>query len=733
MLRLLLTFICLAALQFCAAQHPFSARVLNKEDQPLTGAVITVNNTRPIAVTDSTGFFSFDYAGKKFLLSVSHVGYLPFSVRVNEQLPPVIRLTSDPRLLEETVVRAFESNASAKNVAASVTVLDKALMERFGGHSMVAAVNTTAGVKMDERSPGSYRLSIRGNLLRSTFGVRNVKVYWNGLPFTDASGNTFLNLLPANILQRMEIIKGPSGSMYGGGTGGVVLLGSGAQPAGKEKLLELQLAGGSYGFLSGNVSYQQTGPSNRAASFSHQQTDGYRQHSNMRRDVIHYSGSSVLNNKLKLYANVFLADLFYQTPGGLNLAEMNTNPQQARPAAGAFRGAAAQQAAVYLKSLYTGLSLESRLSESWTNTTGAYTSFTDFKNPTIRNYENKYDKGVGGRSVFSYRKKYFHAVIGGEFQSGFFYAAVHGNQLGRKDTLQFQDDLHSRQVNVFAQGDIALPAGYLLGGGISYNRFYYGFERVSDRNPEKQSSSFKPQLVPRVSLLKKINGLSLFTAVSMGYSVPGIDEVHAGNDAFNAGLKSETAINYEAGLKSEVIRDKLWVDFSWYIFNLQNTIVGRRDSAGGDFYTNAGKTRQQGLELALTWQPINRSNGFLRKLKINSSFTNVHARFREYQQGLNKFDGNLVTGTPPNVFTAGIDLLSSAGVYFNANYNYTDHIPLNDANSFWGTSYQLLFAKAGYRIPMGSSIESHLFLSYEKALQNAYSLGNDLNAAGGRF
>jgi iron complex outermembrane receptor protein len=93
----------------------------------------------------------------------------------------------------------------------------------------------------------------------------------------------------------------------------------------------------------------------------------------------------------------------------------------------------------------------------------------------------------------------------------------------------------------------------------------------------------------------------------------------------------------------------------------------------------------------------------------------------------------MLTGTPPNVFTAGIDLLSSVGVYFNANYNYTDHIPLNDANSFWGSSYQLLFAKAGYRVPMGSSIESHLFLSYEKALQNPYSLGNDLNAAGGRF
>ena len=42
---------------------------------------------------------------------------------------------------------------------------------------------------MEERSPGSYRLSIRGSLLRSPFGVRNVKLYLDDFIFTDAGGN----------------------------------------------------------------------------------------------------------------------------------------------------------------------------------------------------------------------------------------------------------------------------------------------------------------------------------------------------------------------------------------------------------------------------------------------------------------------------------------------------------------------------------------------------------------
>jgi iron complex outermembrane receptor protein len=54
--------------------------------------------------------------------------------------------------------------------------------------------------------------------------VRNVKFYWNGIPFTDASGNTPLNSLDYGAVQSMEIIKGPGSSLYGAGTGGVVLL-----------------------------------------------------------------------------------------------------------------------------------------------------------------------------------------------------------------------------------------------------------------------------------------------------------------------------------------------------------------------------------------------------------------------------------------------------------------------------------------------------------------------------
>lgn len=728
-----LTLILLLWLPDCIAQYTFSATVRDEQQAPIPGVVITLDEKATVAVSDSNGYFSFQHTTQKFTLAISHVSFSTVRIKVDSHLQSLIILRRNNELLEETVVKAFERNGASKDLAASVGIINQKLLDRFGGQSLVAAVNTTPGVKMDERSPGSYRLSIRGNLLRSTFGVRNVKVYWNGIPFTDASGNTYLNLLSVNNLSKVEIIKGPSGSMYGSGTGGVVLMSSGETNNANRKAIEVQGSAGSYGLLSGAISYLQSGKNSSSLSFSHQQTDGYRDHTRMRRDVLHYTGSNFLSNKHTLNSNIFLADLFYQTPGGLTLAEMNADPRRARPAAGIFESAATQQAAVYLKTMYAGLGLESQMDDSWSSTISVYGSYSDFKNPTIRNYENKYDKGAGARSVFKYRRKYFSGVLGAEYQSGFFGAAVHANKQGNKDTLQFGDHIQSRQYNIFAQTEFFLPAGFILHGGISYNHFYYSFNRISEANAKRQSSSFTPQFVPRISLLKKLKSFSIYAAVSKGYSVPTIDEVHAGNDVFNASLKSETAINYEGGIKAAIIKNKLWFDVSHYFFRLQNTIVSRRDSAGGDFYINAGKTNQQGTELAMQYLPVNNQSFFLRQLGFSIAFTNVRATFRNYQQGTILYDGKKLTGTSPTTFVVNADIVTAPGFYSNFSFSYTDHIPLNDANSFWARSYQLLFAKFGYRANFGPLLETDFFLKGEMSLNEPYSLGNDLNAAGNRY
>jgi len=91
----------------------------------------------------------------------------------------------DRKTLQEVVVTAYQQNLRLAQVPAAIGVLTPAQFNRFSNISIVSAFNSIPGVRMEERSPGSYRLSFRGSTLRSPFGVRNVKVYLDGIPFTD--------------------------------------------------------------------------------------------------------------------------------------------------------------------------------------------------------------------------------------------------------------------------------------------------------------------------------------------------------------------------------------------------------------------------------------------------------------------------------------------------------------------------------------------------------------------
>src|SRR5579863_9672250 len=132
--------------------------------------------------------------------------------------------TAERKLLQEVVVQAYEQNRKLADVSAAIGVITTAEWNRYNSMSIVPAMNSIPSVRMEERSPGSYRISFRGSTLRSPFGVRNVKVYLDGIPFTDPGGNTYLTQLAPFDMYSLELIKGPAGSLYGAATGGALLI-----------------------------------------------------------------------------------------------------------------------------------------------------------------------------------------------------------------------------------------------------------------------------------------------------------------------------------------------------------------------------------------------------------------------------------------------------------------------------------------------------------------------------
>lgn len=669
-------------------------------------------------------------AKEQLLLAV----FLPLSVfaQTTSSLDSTQQLT-------EVTVRGYESNRPLLETAASVGLLtSRELNQRFGTPTLVPAMNTLPGVRMDERSPGSYRLSIRGSLIRSPFGVRNVKVYWNELPLTDAGGNTPLNALDVRAVGRVEVLKGPSGSLYGANTGGTVLFSGLNVQAGKASV-ESTVLGGSYGILGYGLTAQ-TGKNNTAASISynHIQGDGYRVNSAMARDNISLTSSFQVSEKRTVSIIGFYSDLYYQTPGGLNATQFKANPRQSRPATPTLPGSADQGAAIYQKLGYLGASHQFRWNQRWQNTTVLYGSLTDFTNPFISNYEKRADQGIGGRTVTRWQhgseRTSMMLTFGAEFQQNFTVDRNFGNKRGQPDTLQTDDELRARQSVLFIQEEVSLSSGLILTAGLSRNDMRYGFIRFSSRPAVPQRRNFDPVWLPRFAVLQKItNNVSAFASISTGYSAPTTQEVRPSEATFNTALRPERGTSYEVGVRGVTLQNKLRFDIAAYQFQLRETIVRRSAANGAEYFLNAGRTRQQGIETSLSYAV---KLPFV-ALQLWNSLTMTNYRYLDYLQGSTDFSGKRVPGVAPITNVAGIDVASTVGLYMHASYQFLNPFVLDDANAIQASPTRIATATLGYRRTLGATNNISWvldgYVSGDNLLNQTYSLGYDLNAFAGRY
>jgi iron complex outermembrane recepter protein len=641
------------------------------------------------------------------------------------------------KTLQAVTVSAFEQNKQLREVSAAVILIDKAQLDRFGNTSLVPAFNSTAGVRMEERSPGSYRINMRGSTLRSPFGVRNVKVYWNDIPFTDPGGNTYLNQLSLSNIQSVEIIKGPAGSIYGAGTGGAILLRS--QSGQWKEGLTAGYTGGSFNTNAMTLQLRTGAEENRNSfSFSHQNSDGYRLHTAMRRDIGTWETRLNISGRQSLQANFLYSDLYYQTPGALTLAEFRANPKAYRPAAGGFPNAEQAKAAITQKMLLAGFTNHYRFTGSLENTTTVYGSFVQFANPTFRTYEKRSEPHFGGRTVFTLLQQWNNTrlqwVGGAEAQRGFFNTKNYRNLAGNPDTLQTDDDINSWLYQVFIQADLRLPANWNITAGASFNQFHVSDRRLSAPALPVQERTYSNELAPRLAVSKKIfPNAWLYISVARGFSPPAIAEVLPPSRTISTSLNAEKGTNYEAGIKTNWLNNRLYVEINAFYFRLQDAIVQRQQASAANYYVNAGTTRQKGLESQVAYQLLTGSGHHgIRQAKIWAAHTFNDFRYDDFKQLAADYSGKKMPSVAKNTVAAGLDIALRAGFYTNITYYYSDPIAMNDANTDMATSYNLLGARAGYRKSF-AGIDVNIFGGADNLFDQTYSLGNDINAAGGRY
>lgn len=644
---------------------------------------------------------------------------------------------TDSTQLKEVVIKAYLSSKPILSLPTSVSFLGQNELKNQPQTALVQAVNTLPGVRMEERSPGSYRFSIRGSLLRSPFGIRNVKMYMGDFPLTDAGGNTYLNLIDPASISGMEILKGPDGSLFGANSGGVVVI----HPQTADSVISADVSAGSYGLFKEHTKFTLGKGTLQVPVFQgYQYSGGYRQNSSLNRFYLQAAPQWNYAENKQFKGFLFFSDLKYQTPGGLTQAQFDANPQQARPGTNAVPGPINQKAGIRNKTFYGGLSHDAQFGRIH-HVIAVFGSNTDFANPFLTNYEVHQEQNFGLRTYAGMNggdkaKLKWEVNAGLEFQQSQNQIANYGNRGGTRDTLQAADKILSRQHFYFSQITLSHQK-WILESAVSLNFYDYRFRRpnmaeVTNYTPGQ--INFDPQLMPRFSLsYETTKNFAWRATISRGYSPPATAEIRSSDNVINTTLQPEKGWNYETGIRLYSNRKRFTLDGSIYYYRLSQAIVRRLNDMGNEFFVNAGGTHQPGIEIAATgWLIEQKNTGFIRGLQVQHAATITRYRFSNYINGTNNYSANRLTGTPGPTLITGMYILAPQRLSLFIQHNYTGKIPLNDANTVFARPHQLLYGKISYGFKL-KTVSGEIYAAVDNAFNQTYSLGNDLNAFGGRY
>lgn len=710
---------------FTQASAQFQLKVLNAESgQPLDSVVIRNLKTGESILTNSQGLAILDWTAPARVQAFKG----SFQSRTLSLVDPLenylIELTPLNVRLREVVVQAYEQHRPLEEVAGSIQRLSSSEIGRFDQTSLLPAVNVIPGVRLEERSPGSYRVSIRGSSIRSPFGVRNVKVYWNGMPFTEPGGDTQLNFLDLINIDQVEVIKGPAGSLYGAGTGGAILLESETD----SKNSEAGYLNGSYGLQRAYGKLQLGNNKNEyGLRFAQQKSDGYREHTAFERQVAQLSMEHELSKERELAVHLLYTNLFYQIPGGLNPEQYQENPRQARP------GSADANASINYD-VFAGVITHDMEFGNWSNRSTLYSYLHYFDHPFNNDYKKESTLAGGGRTVFQYDLWLGEVnstfTAGGEYQVQHRAALNLGNAGGTPDTLNFSDEILSSQYLAFTQVDLEFPDGWLFTGGLSYNRLEYRLSRLYDATGGTLgtvNTRFKPDLAARIGGVKKISeSINLHASLSQGFSPPGLREFRTNEGSINTALEPERGTNYEVGVRGRLLHNRLYYDLTAFHFRLDQTIVSYQDPSGVVLFRNAGATRQNGIEFWADYLLLKQNSSFIRQLRYRQSYTYHHFEYKDYAQRGQDYSENRIPGVAPHTLVSSLNLETRPGVSLQTDWQHVSEIPLNDANTVYADSYNVLRLKLAYSLGIGG-LDSEIFVGAENLLNEVYSLGNDIN------
>jgi iron complex outermembrane recepter protein len=654
------------------------------------------------------------------------------------------RDTTQVRQLPELNVTVTRSSEPLQKVPYAVSVLNRDDLQR--GQQTLGideALNNLPGVVVSNRYNFSLdqRISIRGFGSRSNFGVRGLKILLDGVPQTLPDGQSQLTNVDFATIDRAEVLRGASSSLFGNASGGVISFQT-QQAAAGPFAQSVRVQGGS-GKRDGDDFYKwQTWTSGRfgtvsgTLSLSQFKADGFRQHSaaefrqlNAGLDYA-ISGSTLARLRLSLADNPEA-----QNPGALTLGEYLANPDSAAPnniRRGADKDAQQHQLALALRHYdASGNEYEATVFGLIRDLANPLAAPPDINPGPAAGTYVAIDRAVGGARLSGSHRlggnevaPRLNAGADVQFMRDDRQNLVHNAGIPTGDV--FLDQLEKiTEIGPFAQLQWSPNERLLLSTGVRYDWVRFdlddrytgdGFDDSGARTMSALSGNigaswtFDDRFVPYVN-------------VSTAFETPTTTELvnqPDGSGGFNPELGPQRAVNYEVGARGQPARG---VSYSVALFlgRVTDAIVQQLEVGGRAFFRNAGKTHNDGAEVGLTVSPVN-------ALTLSAAYT--YARYRFSGDSL---DGNRLPGVPEHFWRLGVRTVLPAGFYADADHTISTSVAADDANTIivpaWGEGITNL--RLGWNGNSGS-MRVAPFLGLNNLWDRRYIGSVTLNGVGGR-
>ncbi|CAI3155321.1 Ferric aerobactin receptor [Acinetobacter calcoaceticus] len=661
-------------------------------------------------------------------------------------------LAQDITVLPTLHVEATRTDTTYLQTPASVFRVDVPQTDTSSQVNLTEVVKGIPSLQIRNREnyAQDLQLSMRGFGARSTFGVRGIRLYVDGIPATMPDGQGQTSNIDLSSLDHVEVLTGPFSSLYGNSSGGTILT-STKEGQGKDSI-ELSYSGGSNDKSRAGLMLQGGAKGANEPSYvissSYFDTDGYREHSGAEKVLNNAKLSWNLDDGSKINWVTNYVKIHADDPQGLTHDQWNANPKQQVPFLKQFN------VRKDIEQTQTGVTWSKPINDHHELYAMAYLG-----NRQVTQYQSipksTQDASINhAGGVIDFERNYYGAdfrwtgkellpnttISAGvaldamdEDRKGFEnFNLVNGQpSYGVKGNLRREEDNTLWNIDPYLQASWQFLPTWRLDTGVRYSNVHYKSEDHYLSNGDDSDKTDYDKVLPSAALSWQIlPELMAYVSYAKGFETPTFTEMAYrpdGLSGFNFGLTASTSDTYETGLKSQ----NHLGDFTLAVFQTKtkDDIVSAGNSNGRSTFRNADKTLREGVEFA--W-----NKKLWRDLTATASYTYLDATFDADIPASGSVvqipSGNSIPGIAKNQAYASLAWQPTHGLYGGVDIQYMDKVYVNDTNSDAAPSYSVTSANVGYAWVMGDW-KVNSFARVDNLFDKNYAGSVIVNDGNGRY